>query len=115
MRNLSYPEAALAMGCILLGTSLTYLAWFEPAFEQIRSDRQATQTLLFELASERQEIAAKAPREDAAQVANAAPSALEPKRPSARTPKKVISRPGRPRQELELDEGSDPLADLEVK
>lgn len=115
MRNLSYPEAALALAVIATASGLSYFAWFDPALLQIERDRQATRAILFELAALRPEHA------DAAHDEVGSPIASKPEPvlavPRVRKPhKRDLPRPKAPRaNELELDDSADPISGLNAK
>ncbi len=115
MRNFSYPEATLVLSIAGVMSGLCYLILFQPALEQIRDDRRATQALLFELAT--------ADRKTPAQ--NEAPKSVEAEASKAARPELVqVARGKRPQihavkapargSVLDLDEGSDPISGLDL-
>jgi len=111
MRNLSHPEAILALTVIAVASGLSYLTWFQPALTQIRSDRQATRVLLFKLAASGPEQLRSAPSPIGLPLAcKPSPPALSPHRPKQQVHVRATPRPS---HELELDEGSDPISGLE--
>jgi len=115
MRNLTYPEASLCLTVIALATGLAYVAWFEPALAEMRNDRRATRTLLFQLAASTERAAMDEPAgsstatrpAQAFRPASHAPTSHLPKTKRRPPPKRA------PNGELELGSSDDPLEGLD--
>jgi len=113
MRNLSYPEAALALIAIATASGLSYAAWFDPALAQIERDRQATRAILFELAASRADHPDAARDQVGAPIASKPEPVIEPPEPPKRHPRATTRPKTKRTNELELDDGADPIADLD--
>jgi len=114
MRNLSYPEAALALTVIATASCLSYSAWFDPALAQIERDRLATRAILFELAAASPQRAETAQDEVGSPIASKPEPVLVLPKPQKARKRATTTRPKTPSSnELELDDGADPIADLD--
>lgn len=111
MRNLTHAETALSLTVIGMAASLAYLAWFAPALAQIKSDREATQTLLMRLATERRDTADATP---ASAPTNMKAQAIRPAIETRAKPRPMVRPTPRPRpvDELRLGDSDDPIDGL---